>query len=138
MHSNGEPIIALFFGTLILGASGIARADTIPACSVPEGMKSVAIPDGVPEGLRSKLGTIAAPGGQFDATDIVMTGISRRYIFAWHRGNRWIVAIEQGGRGYNNPIMAYDLSEDGQASLVRRKISAPSLVCADAEAMSKD
>jgi hypothetical protein len=138
MHSIGEPIIVPFCGALILVAAGIARADDIPTCPVPEGMKSVSIPDGVPEGLRSKLGTIAAPGGQFDATDVVMTGISRRYIFAWHRGNRWIVAIEQGGRGYDDPIMAYDLSDDGHASLVQRKSSAPQLVCSDANALSKE
>jgi hypothetical protein len=101
-------------------------------------MASVSIPDGVPEGLRSRLGTIALPGAQFDATDVVRTGIGQRYIFVWRRDNHWIVATEQGGRGYNDPIMAYDLSDDGQASLVQRTISAPSLVCADAGAMSKE
>ena len=138
MPSIGEPIIILFCGVLISVGFGVARADDIPACPVPEGMNSVAIPDGVPEGLRSRLGTIAPPGAQFDATDVVRTGISRRYIFVWRRDNHWIVAIEQGGRGYNDPIMAYDFSDDGQVSLVQRKISAPQLVCSDALALTKE
>jgi hypothetical protein len=138
MPSIGEPIIILFCGVLISAGSGAAWADDIPACPVPEGMNSVAIPDGVPEGLRSRLGTIAPPGAQFDATDVVRTGISRRYIFVWRRDNHWIVATEQGGRGYNDPIMAYVLIADGNFALVGKRISAPQLVCLDALALTNE
>jgi hypothetical protein len=123
-------IIALVFGS--------ARADDIAPCPAPEGMTSASIPEDVPEALQAKLGKIALPGAQFDATDIVITGINRRYIFAWQKGNRWIVATEHGGIGYNDPILIYDMSADGKvATLVQRLISAPQTVCSYAVAMSK-
>lgn len=129
----------IFGGIAVLLISGFARGDDIAPCPPPEGMTSASIPNDVPEALQAKFGKIALPGAQFDATDIVGTGISRRYIFAWHRENHWIVATEHGGRGYNDPLLAYDLSADGNAAtLVRRRISGPSTVCSDAVAMSKE
>jgi len=125
-------------GVVVFLITAFARADDIAPCTPPEEMSSASIPDGVPPALQDQLGQIALPGAQFDATDIVSTGLSRRYIFVWHRESRWIVATEHGGRGYNDPILVYDLSADGKvAKLVRRLISEPSAVCTDAAAMSK-
>jgi len=117
--------------------TNIARADDIPACVTPNDMQSVPIPDGIPDALRVHLGKIALPGQAFDATDIVQTGINRRYIFAWHRDNFWIIATEHGGRGYNDPIMAYKISTDGQVTLVDRRLSFPQGVCSDATALAQ-
>jgi hypothetical protein len=139
---DGEAILKLvcgaFCGVVVFLISGSARADHIAPCSAPEGMTSESIPSAIPPALQAKLGKIATPGAAFDATDIIVTGLSRRYIFVWHRENRWIVATEHGGRGYNDPIMAYELSTDGNvATLVRQLISGPSTVCSDAVAMAK-
>jgi hypothetical protein len=139
---DGEAILRVAYGALggvvVFLITAFARADDIAPCSPPEEMSSASIPDGVPPALQDQLGQIALPGAQFDATDIVSTGSSRRYLFVWHRESRWIVATEHGGRGYNDPILVYDLSADGKvAKLVRRLISEPSAVCTDAAAMSK-
>ena len=115
-----------------------ARADDIPACGTPSGTQSVRIPDGIPDALRVHLGKIALPGQAYDATDVVQTGINRRYIFAWRRDNLWIIATEHGGRGYNDPIMAYNISTDGRVTLLHRRLSFPQGVCSDARAMVQE
>jgi hypothetical protein len=86
--------------------------------------------------LREHIGELAEPGTKFDATDVVVTGRNRRLIFVWYLGKRWIVATEHGGRGYNDPIFAYDLSQDGQsATLVQESIAFPKTVCSTASSM---
>jgi hypothetical protein len=51
---------------------------------------------------------IALPGEPFDSTDVYVKGHKHRpYMFVWNIGNRWIVAMEQGGiaqtkGGYTN------------------------------------
>jgi hypothetical protein len=110
-----------------------AFADDIPPCPPPKGVINIALPDGLPAALRQVMGDIVSPGMPFDATDIVTTGHRRRYIFVWNIGSRWIVATEQGGRGYNDPIFLYDAGKDGTAAvLLKRKIAFPPTVCADA------
>jgi hypothetical protein len=48
----------------------------------------------------------------------------------WNNGKRWVVATERGGRGYNNPIFAYDLSADSNsATLVQERTAFPPNVC---------
>src|SRR5208337_4506280 len=89
--------------------------DSIPSCTMPNGVTSTSLTDAPPalaRALRDHIGEIAAPGTSFDPTDVVVTGRDRRLIFIWHSGRRWIVATEHGGRGYNDPIFAYDLSDD--------------------------
>jgi hypothetical protein len=83
--------------------------------------------------LKRDVGELVAPGERFDATDVVMTGKNRRLIFIWNVGRRWIVATEHGGYGYNNPIFAFDLSQDGRdAALVAEWIAFPRNVCSTA------
>jgi hypothetical protein len=117
-----------------------ARADYIPSCSVPNGVSSASLQAGAPPALLAALkehvGDIAAPGTAFDATDVVVTGRSRRLIFVWNVGRRWIVATEHGGRGYNDPIFAYDLSQDDRtATLVQERIAFPGTVCSIASSL---
>jgi len=79
---------------------------------------------------------MAAPGARYDLGDdlgFFSTGLDRRLLFVWHRGKRWIVATERGGRGYYDPIFAYDLSQDGQsATLVQEQNAFPDTVCSTA------
>jgi hypothetical protein len=83
--------------------------------------------------LKQRVGELVPPGERFDATDVVVTGRDRRLIFIWTVGTRWIVATEHGGLGYNDPIFAYDLSQDGRdATLMAERIAFPHSVCSTA------
>jgi hypothetical protein len=64
------------------------------------------------------------------AIDVVVTGHNRRLIFIWSRGDRWVIATEHGGRGYNDPIFAYAVSSDGlKATLLAERTAYPDTVC---------
>lgn len=90
------------------------------------------------QALKERIGEVAPPGATFDATDVVMTGQNRRLIFVWNLGRKWIVATEHGGRGYNDPIFAYDLDQDGgRATLVQERIAFPDTVCSTAASLLK-
>lgn len=125
--------------SLFLSVSlGVARAEAVPPCDPPAGIVSkplgAATPAGLLAAVKKDLGDLAAPGEAFDATDVVKTGRSRRLIFAWNQGTRWVLATEHGGRGYNNPILAYDVSADGaKATLVEKRIVFVPTYCATAK-----
>jgi hypothetical protein len=118
----------------LLGASlfvmvltAAARAGTVPPCTPPNNVSSTTslneVPAALRQALKQQVGDIVAPDEKFDATDVVITGRNRRLIFIWNVGKRWIVATEHGGRVYNRPIFAYDLSQDGQsATLVQEGV----------------
>src|SRR5690242_8845704 len=110
-------------------------AEQIPLCERPAGVEERSFPSGIPIGLRNtikdKFGEIVPPGGKFDSTDLVETGKSRRAIFVWVRDRRWVIATEHGGRGYNDPVYAFDVIADGsQATLVAEEIAFPDSLCA--------
>ncbi|MES2253868.1 MAG: hypothetical protein V4559_02360 [Pseudomonadota bacterium] len=70
-------------------------------------------PTGLPKELREKfesIDVISAPGESFNPSG------GRRYMFAWNRGSRWIVAIEAGGGAYTQRVFAYELSKDGKSA----------------------
>lgn len=121
---------------LLLGSAILAKSDDIPPCVPPLGVVVVSrdqAPPALTQALTAQLGEIAAPGEKFDATDVVRTGRNRRLIFIWGAGTKWIVATEHGGRGYNDPIFVYLLSDDKRNAVrVAEKISFPNSVCADA------
>ncbi len=59
---------------------------------------------------------------------------NRRLIFIWTRGNVWVVATEHGGRGYNDPILAYQLDSNGlHATLIAERLAVPKTVCSTSE-----
>ena len=125
----------LTLSSVLIGAlASSAHADNIPTCPTPSGVVAVGLPDGVAppvrRALQEKFGDIVLPGQQFDATDIVMTGKNRRFIFVWNSGAKWLVATEHGGRGYNDPIYLFNVGDDGKsASLVATQITYPGGVC---------
>jgi hypothetical protein len=114
-----------------------ANADMIPPCSIPEGVlaKSPAeIPAIVTSELKNRLGEYVEPGEPFDATDVVLVGKHRRLIFVWQAGSRWVVATEQGGIAYNDPILAFELDAARSISvLVGTQTAMPETVCAIAK-----
>jgi hypothetical protein len=132
----GVPVLLLVMATGPIPA----RADTIAPC--PAGVTAVQLPDGIApalqQALHSAVGDIVLPNQQFDAADTGMSGKSRRFIFVWNIGRKWIVATEHGGIGYNDPVFAYDLSGDGKiATLVATRIAFPPSVCSTASALAR-
>jgi hypothetical protein len=129
-------------GTLaisLLATMGCSPTDVVPPCAVPSGV-SLWLPTGAPpallRGLKEHIGDFAQPDAQFDATDFVVTRQNRRLIFIWNIGSRWIVATEHGGRGYNDPILAYDLGQGQEsATLVEERIAFPETVCSTASSL---
>jgi hypothetical protein len=92
----------------------------------------------VEKALREVTGDIALPGEDFDATDLVMTGRSWRYIFAWQSGGRWLIATEHGGIGYNDPIFVYRYEKgDQKAILLEKKTAFPPTVCQIATSLAR-
>lgn len=117
--------------------SGMAF-DVIPPCRLTAGVTSFSdqktIPQALRDAIKQKLGELVPPNEPFDATDVAWTGHNRRLIFIWTRGSRWIVATEHGGRGYNDPILAYVLSPDGvKATLTAERLASPNSVCSVSE-----
>ena len=109
-----------------------AAADEIPACRAIPPVVDVSVgraPPALIEAMKRDIGAYALPGEDFDAIDVVRTRINRRLIWIRRREARWVVAYEQGGRIYNDPVLVYDLKGDGPATLVRRAFSVPQSVC---------
>lgn len=112
--------------------------DVIPACRLPVGVTSYSDQQDMPVALRDavkqRLGELVPPNSPFDPTDVATTGHNRRLIFIWARGYRWVVATEHGGRGYNDPIFAYEVSSHGQqATLIAERTAIPNSLCLTAE-----
>jgi hypothetical protein len=112
--------------------------DVIPVCRLPVRVASYSelkdMPVVLRDAIKQKLGDLVPPTSPFDATDVVTTGHNRRLIFIWARGNRWVVATEHGGRGYNDPIFGYEISPNGhQATLIAERTTFPNSVCLTAE-----
>ena len=121
--------------------SRAANSSEVTPCHVPAEAKLVSDFDGMPPTLRAaiknKVGDIVSPNEPFEATDVVVPGHTRhnrRLLFAWVLGDRWVVATEHGGIGYNNPILAFNVNGDPpRAILVSEQISFPKSVCSTAE-----
>ena len=116
------------------GAGSHAISDH--ALAAATGVVKVALPSGLPPALRTALpgDDIALPGEPFDETDVYVKGHKHsRYILVWNIGNRWIVAMEQGGIALRAAIFTYDLGKDGKtATLIEESITFPNSVCAAA------
>ena len=61
----------------------------------------------VPTEIRNTLGEMADAGEAFNATDVVDGKPARRFLAAGRSGPAWIVAFEQGGRGYNVQVFQF-------------------------------
>jgi hypothetical protein len=105
-----------------------------PSCTPPPGVVPVPLTQVPPillQTLIDNFGEFAPPMGSFDRTDYIMVGRSRRLAFFWKADNKWIVATEHGGFGYNNPVFLYHLDEgERNAVLMAQKIAFPNTLCA--------
>jgi hypothetical protein len=126
---------AVIAGLLALLPAAVSAAppSEVAPCLVLPPVEDVA-PGDIPPLLRNALahdiGAFALPGADYDATDVVRTGVNRRLLWVRRRGTRWVVAFEHGGRIYNDPFFAYELGLDGQTIAgVRGGIAFPASVC---------
>jgi len=111
-----------------------ANADQLPTCRTPAGATIRSFPNDIPvallNALKDKVGDVASPGDPFDSTDVLVVGRNRRAIFVWNRGERWVVATEHGGPGYNDPVFAFNVSSDGlNAAFVAAETAFPETIC---------
>jgi hypothetical protein len=121
--------LCIMSGVLAMAATVMP---TQAACPLPPGAVKIELPSGLPPALRGALpDDIALPGERFDSTDVYVKGHKhRRYIFVWNIGNRWIVAMEQGGIALFSAIFVYDLGKDGKTvTLIDKRIGSPNNVC---------
>jgi hypothetical protein len=120
-----------------------ASGEVNPACPAPYGVSVISRLDDAPpalaRALTDRVGEIAPVGAEFHPTDVHIIGEtakSRRLIFIWSLGNRWVVATERGGVGYNNPIFAFDVASDGlSAAFVGERVTFPDSLCATASSL---
>ena len=121
----------LLLGVLMAVPAAHAQSTSTSTCAPPLGAVNVAIPAGLPPGLREALGNIALPGEPFDPTDVYVKGHKHsRYIFVWNAGARWIVATEQGGIALRSAIFIYSLSKDGKtATVIDHQIGFTNNIC---------
>jgi hypothetical protein len=113
--------------------AGRAAAADVPRCLTLPPVEDVA-PTELPPILRGALardiGIYALPGADFDADEVVRTGVRRRLLWARKRGTRWVVAFEHGGRNYDNPYVVYEMGLDGSSIAdVRGGVAFPASVC---------
>jgi hypothetical protein len=122
----------------IATAATWCAADEIPRCRfAPTGVSAFSRLDKASpllvHALTERVGEVVPVGAPFDSTDVIVTGKNRRLIFIWNRGTRWVVATEHGGRGYNDPVFAFEIDERGnKIDLVREEIAFPDSVCSTA------
>ena len=115
-----------------------AQAAAIQGCPVPPRAMKVALPSGLPPALSDKMSTVALPGEPFNSIDVYVKGQpNRRYMFVWNIGNRWLVAMEQGGIALRAAVVVYDLSQDGKtAALIDNRMTSLGSLCAVATKMA--
>jgi hypothetical protein len=135
---------SVVFIPILMSLSAISRADNIAPCSPPDSdVKVLSFPGSVPaivlKALTEHVGDIVAPGVMFDSTDVIRTGHNRRAIFVWNRGERYVIATERGGIGYNDPVFVYEVDPRAHsAKLVSEEVAFPDTVCEVAKSLMSD
>jgi hypothetical protein len=103
-----------------------AAAQTIPACPLATGVKDVSYAQ-APDLLKQVFGKnrkVSAPGGSFDPAK----EDSQRVIWVRNRGNRWVVAYEQGGE-YVNKVARFDIPNANAISAGPEREAKPETLC---------
>jgi hypothetical protein len=117
-----------------------ARAYEFPACRPvsPSVISITTLSKASPvlrRALARDVGWMAQPGEDFNATDVVERRLpSNRLIFIFHRAATWVVATEQGGLAYNDPLLAYRVN-GAKAVLLKKELAYPNTVCVKANAL---
>jgi len=134
-------ILAALVAIVLLAAASIwLGGSAIPPCALPNAASAISRLDDAPpvlvRALVERVGEVVPAGAKFDATDVAWTGKNRRLIFVWNLSNRWVIATEHGGVGYNDPIFAFDMSQDRrEAIFLQERIAFPESVCSTASSL---
>ncbi len=117
---------------MAMSVNGAAHATDIPTCLAIPGIVDVPAGEAPPSllvALKRDIGVYVLPGEDFDADDVVRTGIHHRLIWIRRHGIRWVVAFENGGRGYNQGVLAYDMMPGSMLFQVGRVGAQSGTVC---------
>jgi hypothetical protein len=87
-----------------------------------------ALPAAIGVDLRKRAPDLSPSGGPFQATD-VGEGPRTRFMTAARLGDRYVVAYERGGRGYNIQVLTYTLASNGLASLTNQRTTFEKPAC---------
>jgi hypothetical protein len=87
-----------------------------------------ALPAAIGMDLRLRAPDLSPAGGPFQATDIG-DGPRTRFMTAARLGDRYVVAYERGGRGYNIQVLTYTLASNGLASLTNQRTTFEKPAC---------
>jgi hypothetical protein len=88
--------------------------DHLPDCAAPPGWTKVQISDGLPVALKKIFeGTVLRGDRSFCGGDGCTPS---RFLFAWRRGGRWLIATEFGGIFYNQSFEMYQVNSDGESA----------------------
>lgn len=135
-------LVGIFAMAFVMVTIIWSAADEIPACRlVPTGVSVITrLDDAAPSLVRAlteRIGEIVPVDAPFDPTDVVRIGKSRRLIFIWNRGTRWVVATEHGGLAYNFPVFAFEIDRDDEKAILVRQETAgfPNEVCSTASSL---
>lgn len=137
--------IVIFIGSCAVCAAPVVAysAGQPITCPAPVGAQMTLqlrhAPLPIRESLQKLAPDIVPVGKPFDATDVIVTGHSRRLLFIWRSNDRWIIATEHGGRGYNDPVFAFDMKfGSATATLVESRVAVPHNVCQIAEGLIRE
>jgi hypothetical protein len=114
-----------------------AYAADIPSCPAPPGAQSTSelmdLPAPIAASLQQHVLHLDPATVPFNGGDAMVSGqthLDLRFIRAFHKHGRWIVAYESAGVGYHDNIVVYDVAGD-QAKLLANNQSEPQTVCSD-------
>lgn len=113
--------------------AGLDQAAPLPgsACiyDVGEMVFQEQLPAPIVADLKQRAPEMSPAGGPFEATD-VGEGPRDRFVAAARLNDRYVVAYEHGGRGYNIQVLTYTLASNGLASFTNQRTIFKKPVCA--------
>jgi len=131
---------AAFMAGLLAGQApaGDAPGNDQPVCQAPSGVQELdfgSLPSSVQADLRRKTGDMALPGQPYNATDATVDRNLPfwRGVFAWRSGDRWLAAVERGGRGHSDMVFLYSLTSGGKAHLLEQDQAITGTLCGIAQ-----
>ena len=115
---------------IALAAAGQLFASPGDACAYDAGemVFQEQLPAPIVADLKQRAPEMSPAGGPFQATD-VGEGPRDRFVAAARLNDRYVVAYEHGGWGYNIQVLTYTLASNGLASLSNQRTTFKKPVC---------
>jgi hypothetical protein len=115
---------------MLAAAQIVSPASSDGACVYDKGeyVPQEQLPAAIGTDLWTRAPGLSPQGGPFQATD-VGEGPRARFMTAARLGNRYVVAYERGGRGYNIQVLTYTVASNGLASLANQRTAFEKPAC---------